>query len=191
LNEVNVELFPELRLGLTSGWLPLAAFFIIYAVLLLTFSQHVRQRLYDRADWTRQQRTISAISGPFALVGIVLITLTPLKLGQPIFLVGTLIYLGGFLAFVRSLFDFKNAPAGKPATDGLYRWSRNPQWVAFALVVLSTGLMVGSFAAIGFLSVRIALNHARILGEERACIQAYGDAYLDYMQKVPRYILGL
>jgi protein-S-isoprenylcysteine O-methyltransferase Ste14 len=186
-----VELFPELQLGFANGWLSVVAFFFLYGLLLLYFRQQVRRRLYDRAGWTQGQRIASAVGLPFALVGIVLIVLTPLKIGQPIFLVGLVVYLLGTLAFVRSLFDFRNAPKNQPATAGLYRWSRNPQWVAFALVILSTGLMVGSWVAIGFLSVRIVLNHYRILGEERACLQAYGDTYREYMHKVPRYGLGI
>ncbi len=186
-----MELLPGLQLGLTNGWLPLAAFFTGYGLLLLYFPREVRERLYDRTGWTRTQRIASIIGLPFALAAMLLIVLAPLKLGRPIFLVGLAIYFPGVFAFVLALFDFKKAPADMPATHGMYRWSRNPQWAAFGLVVLSTGLMVGSLAAIGLLSVRIALNHFRILGEERACLSAYGDAYLDYMERVPRYGFGL
>lgn len=186
-----MELFPELRLGLANGWLPLAVFYLVYGLLLLTMPSSVRQRLYDRTGWTEKQRYASAIGLPFALIGLLLIIITPLKLSRPIFPIGLAIYLLALIAFVRSISDFRNTPEGQPATEGMYRWSRNPQWVAFSLVVLSTALMVGSLAAIGFLSIRIALNHFRILGEERRCISIYGDTYLEYMKRVPRYGFGM
>ena len=51
-----MELFPELKLGITNGWLPLAVFYTMYGLLLLILPKSVRQRLYDRAGWTKNQR---------------------------------------------------------------------------------------------------------------------------------------
>jgi protein-S-isoprenylcysteine O-methyltransferase Ste14 len=71
----------------------------------------------------------------------------------------------------------------------LYRISRNPQWVAFAVILLGFSLMVGSWTVLALLSVRLALNHFRILGEERALEAQYGDDYLKFKRSVPRYFL--
>jgi protein-S-isoprenylcysteine O-methyltransferase Ste14 len=186
-----MELFPELQLNPIGGWLIVVAFFAIYGITLRFFSQEVRQRLYDRKGWSKQQQTLSAVGVPFALAAFILIMFSPLKVGRPIFLVGLSIYLLALFAFLRSLVDFRNTPVGKPVTEGMYKWSRNPQWVSFAILAISMCLMVGSWSAIGLLSVRIVLNHFRILGEENACIKAYGESYREYMCKVPRYAFGL
>jgi protein-S-isoprenylcysteine O-methyltransferase Ste14 len=98
-------------------------------------------------------------------------------------------YVLGFVGFVMALFNFKYTPMNQPVTEGLYRFSRNPQWVMFAIVMLSTGIAVGSGIAVLLLSVRIVFNHFRILGEERACLEQYGDAYREYMERAPRYML--
>ena len=42
------------------------------------------------------------------------------------------------------------------------------------------------------LAIQMVLSlflHARILVEEHTCLERYGDAYRDYMQRVPRYFL--
>ena len=184
-----MQVFPDLQLGFLNGWIPLAVMFLTLGVLSRSFPKDVRQRLYDRSGWSQEHRRIATLSLPFGLTGLVLVVLSPLKIGEPVFFIGAVVYLVGTVSFVMALLDFRNAPPGKPATSGLYRWSRNPQIFSSALAVLSTGLMVGSLVAILLLSVRIVLNHFRVLGEERACLSKYGDEYRAYMKKVPRYIL--
>ncbi|NIM95854.1 MAG: hypothetical protein GTO18_19310 [Anaerolineales bacterium] len=114
---------------------------------------------------------------------------SPLKLGQPFSVLGLVLYSLGLIRFVVSLFNFKNAPLDRPVTDGLYRVSRNPQWLSFVLVLLGIGFAVGSWIVVILFSVRIVVNHFRILGEEEACLQQYGDDYREYIKRVPRYFL--
>jgi protein-S-isoprenylcysteine O-methyltransferase Ste14 len=140
-----------------------------------------------RKGWSRTQKILSSFGLPFAIAGIVLLVLTPLKTDQKNFYIGMVIFALSTLAFVKSLFDFKNVPSGKPAMVRLYRWSRNPQWIAFAAAVLSFGVMVDSYLIMLLVFVRIILNHSRILGEEHACREIFGGAFQDYMKKVPRH----
>ena len=181
-----MELIPKLRLGWLNGWIPVAAFYVVFALLMRLFPKDVVRRLYDRSGWTEEQRILSTAGLPFALAGLVLIVFTPLKTGRPIFLVGTLLYALSFAGFVIALFNFKNTPPDRPVTKGLYRFSRNPQWVMFAGALLGMGMTVGSGAVLLLFSVRIACNHFRILGEEKACLERYGEAYREYMARVPR-----
>ena len=39
------------------------------------------------------------------------------------------------------------------------------------------------------LLVVAGFSHLRILGEENACLQQYGEAYREYMRRTPRYLL--
>lgn len=184
-----MELFPTLRLGWLNGWLLAAPFYLGYALLLRLFPREVVDRLYDRTGWTRRQRILSAIGLPFALAGVVLLILTPLKIGHPVFGLGLTMYGLGFLGFVIALMDFRYAPLDRPATAGSYRFSRNPQWVSFALTLVGVGAAVGSGIICLLFGVRIFFNHFRILGEERALLAQYGDAYRAYLNQVPRYLL--
>ena len=184
-----MELFPRLQLGLANGWIPLVLFYTIFGFLMARFPKEVVERLYDRSGWTGQQRTISSIGLPFALAGMVLIVLTSLKIGQPVFYIGFLLYVLGLSGFILALINFKNTPFDEPVTTGIYRFSRNPQWVTFALVLVSCAIVVGSWIALLLLGVRIVFNHFRILGEEKGCLEQYGASYQAFMDRVPRYFL--
>lgn len=181
--------FPPLRLGWLNGWIPILCFYGIFILLLKIFPKETVERLYDRSHWTKQQGVLVSIGLPFALAGMVLILFNPLKISQPVFWIGLVLYLVGFAGFVYSLLSFNTTPLDEPVTKGLYKISRNPQWVAFAVLIISTSLMVGSWTAFILLLVRVIMNHFRILGEERALGIQYGESYLAYKESVPRYLL--
>ena len=87
-----------------------------------------------------------------------------------------------------ALFDYRRTPAGRPVTRGLYRFTRNPQWLSLAAMLLGCCLAIGSCAAILLLLMAACFYHFRILGEERACLASYGSEYEDYLRRVPRYL---
>ncbi|MGB2964753.1 MAG: methyltransferase [Anaerolineales bacterium] len=182
-------LFPPLHLGWLNGWIPIVIFYVVFIVLLKVFPKETVERLYDRSHWTKQQATLSSIGLPFALAGMVLILFTPLKTHQPVFWAGSVFYLLGFIGFLVALGNFNATPLSEPVTKGLYRISRNPQWVAFAITLIGASLMVGSWTIVGLLMVRVIMNHFRILGEERALEIQYGGSYLKYKESIPRYFL--
>lgn len=73
-------------------------------------------------------------------------------------------------------------------TNGLYRYSRNPQFVGYGLLIL--GFLLAwwnSLAWLGLLSYA-ALAHAVTLIEEEHLTRIYGDSYREYCHRVPRYI---
>jgi protein-S-isoprenylcysteine O-methyltransferase Ste14 len=73
---------------------------------------------------------------------------------------------------------------------GLYRFSRNPQFVGYGLAILGYILAWWTpLAWIGLLSYA-GLVYAVTLIEEEHLTRIYGDSYREYCQRVPRY-LGL
>jgi protein-S-isoprenylcysteine O-methyltransferase Ste14 len=184
-----MDFLPNMGLGLPNGWILIALFYAVYLIVLRLFPREVVKRLYDRSGWTKKQQTYARIGFPFAMAGMILIIFTPLKFGQPIFIIGMVGYLLGFAGFFIALVNFKDTPMDQPVSKGLYRFSRNPQWVSFALTMLSMSLTVGSGLAFLCLFVRVVFNHFRILGEEKACLEQYGESYRQYMDNVPRYLL--
>jgi protein-S-isoprenylcysteine O-methyltransferase Ste14 len=55
---------------------------------------------------------------------------------------------------------------------------------------LGACISIGSWLAIFLLLIAVVFYHFRILGEERACLNRYGEMYQDYMRRVPRYFLS-
>lgn len=184
-----MTLFPPLSLGWINGWIPIVLFYGIFFILLKVFPQDTVDRLYEDSGWTLEQARPAKIGLPFALAAMVLILFSPLKINQPIFWIGTVLALIGETGFLYSLHTFNITPAGEPVTDGLYKISRNPQWVTFAVVMVGFSFMVGSWLILILLSVRIFMNHFRILGEEKALETQYGESYRIYKKSVPRYFV--
>ena len=184
-----MSLFPPLGLSWLNGWLPMAVFYGSFFILLKIFPKETVNRLYDDSGWTLEMARPAKIGLPFALVAMILIIFTPLKIGKPIFCIGLALALIGQVGFIYSLHSFNITPLEEPVTDGLYRISRNPQWVTFAVVMIGFSLMVGSWIVLALLMVRVVMNHFRILGEERALEDQYGDSYRAYKNTVPRYLI--
>jgi protein-S-isoprenylcysteine O-methyltransferase Ste14 len=184
-----MTLFPPLSLGWLNGWIPIVLFYGFFFILLKTFPKETIERLYDRTGWTDGQAAAAKIGLPFALAAMVLIIFTPLKFDLPVFWIGLIFTLISQVGFVYALHTFNTTPLDEPATSGLYKISRNPQWVAFILTMIGFSLMVASWTVLILLMVRIIMNHFRILGEERALELQYGESYLDYKSSVPRYFV--
>lgn len=184
-----MELMPAMTLGWLNGWIMLGSFYLVFGVLMATFPKDVVAKLFSISGWSRGHRILSAVGKPFALACLGLIIFTPLKIGQEVFFIGGALFVAGFVGMVVALVNYRNTPTDQPATGGLYRVSRNPQWVALSLMFLGTSIAVGSWAAVTLFLVAAGFYHFRILGEETACLKQYGASYKDYMDRVPRYFL--
>ena len=184
-----MELFPQLELGLWNGWILLALYNAVYGVLLLCFDRQVVARLYDRSQWSRKEKWLSASGKLFILVWFVSVILTPLKIGTAVFTLGIILWLLGLVGFIIALLNFNAMPLDQPVTKGLYRWSRNPQQVSIFIAYVGISLAIGSWIALLLISIGILWGHVRVLAEEQTCLTTYGESYRDYMARVPRYFV--
>jgi protein-S-isoprenylcysteine O-methyltransferase Ste14 len=131
---------------------------------------------------------MSLAGKPFSLASIVLLVFAPLKLWTTVFWIGMLIFLFGFTVIFVALFNYRNTPVGQPVEAGIYRYSRNPQWMGLLLMFLGSGVMTGFGLVLIFMLLVTAFYHYRIKGEERACLAKYGEAYQRHLDDVPRYL---
>jgi protein-S-isoprenylcysteine O-methyltransferase Ste14 len=74
-------------------------------------------------------------------------------------------------------------------TDGVYRFSRNPIYVGWFLVILGAGLTNGSLFEVLVACVMMALlRWAVVLPEEAYLERAFGDEYRRYKRSVRRWV---
>jgi protein-S-isoprenylcysteine O-methyltransferase Ste14 len=184
-----MELLPRLELGLWNGWILLALYNAVYGILLLIFKRQVVTRLYDRSKWSRKERRLSVSGKFFILAWLVLVFFTPLNTQHVVFTLGLVLWFLGLAGFVVALLNFNATPLDQPVTRGLYRWSRNPQQVSIFVAYVGISLAMGSWLALLLISIGIVWGHVRVLAEEETCLANYGDAYREYMERVPRYLL--
>lgn len=74
------------------------------------------------------------------------------------------------------------------ATTGIFAYSRNPIYVAFAFVLLGEFLIFSNPLLLIYLVAAILLFHRQILREEEFMRQHYGVQYSDYCARVRRYL---
>ena len=108
-------------------------------------------------------------------------------LGVPLMVGGlalTVLAMDCFRQFSRWL---GNATPGLK-TGGLYRYSRNPQFVAYGALILGAVIAWGNPLGVLGLASYLALAYAVARIEEEHLARIYGQDYLDYCARVPRFV---
>lgn len=74
-------------------------------------------------------------------------------------------------------------------SSGPYRWTRNPLYLAAALMLSGFGLIADAgWTALALLPATLLAYTPVVLIEERSLIALFGDAYRRYLAEVPRWI---
>ena len=113
---------------------------------------------------------------------------TKIMVESKLFYFGISLSAIGLLLYALSFVNF-----GKPSEqginkNGLYKFSRNPIYVAFFIYLLGCVLITQSLMFFALLIVYQVSVHWIILSEERWCVQQFGSEYVQYMKKVRRYL---
>lgn len=73
-------------------------------------------------------------------------------------------------------------------TEGLYRYSRNPQYVASILGYIGIAIAAGSWTVCGLVALAALVYALMPLAEEPWLRKVFGEAYDEYMRTTPRYL---
>ena len=74
-------------------------------------------------------------------------------------------------------------------TNGVFRFSRNPMYLGFMLILLGIAIVLGSLTAFAIIPVlAILMDRVFIQVEERMLEVKFGQAWLEYKAKVRRWI---
>jgi protein-S-isoprenylcysteine O-methyltransferase Ste14 len=76
----------------------------------------------------------------------------------------------------------------KLITSGAFSYSRNPIYVAFAFILLGQFLIFPNWLLLVYLFAGIWLFHRQVLREEDYLKKHYGKEYLEYSNRVRRYL---
>jgi protein-S-isoprenylcysteine O-methyltransferase Ste14 len=78
-------------------------------------------------------------------------------------------------------------PEGLKQT-GVYGLTRNPQIVGYGLFAIGTAMLWPSWYALGWVVLYGAIAHMMVLTEEEHLRNVYGEEYVRYCERVPRYL---
>jgi protein-S-isoprenylcysteine O-methyltransferase Ste14 len=112
--------------------------------------------------------------------------------------VGVVCIVTGGTALIHSFVKFVTDGLGTPApvapteelvVSGLYRWVRNPMYLAVELVIVGQALLLRRWSLLGYAAVVGAAVAAFVyFYEEPTLTKRYGDRYTAYQATVPRWI---
>ena len=180
---------PAFEIGIWNAWI-----FMIWLLIQTLAVRLLSKELYQKAGQPpdmkpgRTCRIISHISMPLWLLATVYSIFLPLKLGTLWFAIGLTIFLLGLIINTVATINFATTPMNKPVTRGAYCYSRHPIYVALFLIYLSVSIASASWVFLlltVLLAVEVSLS---VVDEERFCLEKYGDAYREYMNRTPRWI---
>lgn len=72
--------------------------------------------------------------------------------------------------------------------DGLFRLSRNPMYIGMYATLIASGLYTMDPVVILLAAFVISIHHFIVLAEENQMHKVFGQEYLDYRNRVRRYI---
>jgi len=112
----------------------------------------------------------------------------PLKLNTVWFYVGLPIYLLGVIIDFMAGVSWATNPLNKPITTGIYRFSRHPMDFGNIVAIVGTGIASASWVYVLLGIVSITLMSMSAVKEERFCLEKFGNAYQEYINRTPRWI---
>ncbi len=129
-----------------------------------------------------------AVSAPRVDVGETL----RLAIAGILFLLGIVFAISGVMAFraSKTTVDPRKPEASSAlVSSGVYRYSRNPMYVGFALVLAAWAVFLASaWALLGVPFFVAYMNRFQIAPEEQALGEIFGEEFTAYMQRVRRWI---
>lgn len=113
--------------------------------------------------------------------------------------VALLVLLTGAAFCVAGVWSFRQAhttvnplkpdAASSLVRTGVYRYSRNPMYVGFALLLLAWACYLAApWALLGVLAFVLYIHRFQIAPEERALAQIFGDEFQRYSAQVRRWL---
>ncbi len=90
---------------------------------------------------------------------------------------------------VYAMWTFSQAELSKPVTKGIYRISRHPMQVMAIVMWIGIGLASGVWLLVIFAFLLGVLSYPSFKAQERFCVNKYGEEYLEYIKKTPRYLV--
>ena len=188
-----------------ASWLALAGTLLLVAMVFVWRPLLQRRRhgtwglVLFEGSVAQKVRDVMLFALPVLLIGqAVVATQSPHALGlseadlrAPAFLrstLGTLLMYGGLLFQGASMLD--RARPGL-ATEGFYRYTRNPIFLALIAVLVGYMLLIPTLLSALILAAAVFAIRQQIAAEEAHLLRTYGDSYRRYAGRVGRLLPGI
>jgi protein-S-isoprenylcysteine O-methyltransferase Ste14 len=184
-----MSLIPAFEIGLWNAWVPML-YLPLHPLIMLLADKLVgtggmNEKMFTPA-YAKSEKRIVNLMMLILLMMIIYSIFLPLKLGTTWFWAGLPIYILGFVVFLIAIVNISTTPVGQIFARGMYRYSRHPMGLGMLIMNIGIGIASASWL---FLIVVVALAFLPDAAiEEKYCLEKYGDTYLKYINRTPRWI---
>ena len=184
-----MSLVPAFEIGVWNAWI-----FTIWLLIQTLAIRLVSKEVYQRAGYppdfkpSYANRIAGYISNPLWLLSTAYSIFLPFKLGTVWFYAGLVIFVAGLVINIIVTINFATTPMDEPITRGAYRYSRHPGYASLLLIYFSVSIASASWIFLLVTIMWAVLLSISVKDEERYCLERYGLAYREYMNRTPRWI---
>jgi protein-S-isoprenylcysteine O-methyltransferase Ste14 len=181
-----MSVIPVFEIGIWNAWIFMLINFLPMPIIMRVHKGALEDsmRAYGEAH-----KTVNRIAWVLWILTFVYSILLPLRLGEIWSYVGLPIAIVGTVTYIMVIVFFVTTPIGeKPITTGIYRYSRHPMYITQLVMLIGVGIASASWLFLLLTIVYTGLGFIYAGSEERICLEKYGDAYREYMERTPRWI---
>jgi protein-S-isoprenylcysteine O-methyltransferase Ste14 len=183
-----MSLVPAFEIGIWNAWI-----FMIWTIVTPIFLSFIIKekgvsKILRTSVPMKYEKTLNIISTGAVIIGFLYSIFLPLKINTIWFYIGSLIFLFGFIFDLSILITLRSVKPDEPFTNGPFKYSRHPAYFALFMILISISIM--SLSWVFLLIVIICGIHLVIVApvEEKYCMEKYGKAYEEYIERTPRWI---
>ena len=172
-----------------SGFWLLLLFLIVRFGLLFIIKREAIQRAGYFAPVQKSEKAAYYIYQSSNIILLICLIVSSVKIDFSLqFYLGLFLFTVGILLCIISVVCFAFPNDEGLNINGIYKFSRNPMYVAYFVCFLVMSLLTQSLIMLIVVLIFQISAHWIIVSEERWCLEKFGKNYEDYIKAVRRYI---
>jgi protein-S-isoprenylcysteine O-methyltransferase Ste14 len=182
-----LSLIPAFELGLWNAWILIIPIIVISFSDMRVTASRESGKAGDFQLTRKEKRIINAVFLPMVISWVYAVFL-PLQRATVWLYSGLIVCLFGMVFTSVAIFNFATSPKVQVIVKGLYHFTRNPTYVGMILMQVGLGIACSSWLFLLLTVAMMILLNANLSAEERYCLYRFGNDYLKYKNRTPRWI---
>jgi len=182
-----MSLIPAFEIGIWNAWI-FMAYLLLSMIPFIYIAVKKDVPSVEESGLSRVAKIFASSSKLLLFPAMVYSIFLPMKPGTAWFYVGLPITLIGLIAYTIVLVNWATTPSDNQISRGLYRYSRHPMYVTMFVFLLGLSIVTASWVLLLLFIVFVVGCVVFVNVEEQSCLDKYGDAYREYMDRTPRWI---
>jgi protein-S-isoprenylcysteine O-methyltransferase Ste14 len=188
-----MSFIPAFEIGIWNLWIFMVAWVFFHVVPLdwPIFRYDIKAMYRKGAASPRYSKSEKTINNLGTVVWVILFIYSiflPLPLSTSLLYAGVALFVVGLIIIEIAKTPWVKTAVDEPITTGLYHYSRHPIYIGVFVQYIGIGIAAASGLFLLLIVVQIALSVTVVPTEERFCLEKYGNAYREYMNRTARWI---